>query len=272
MIVSATHRRPDRGVRDRIRAKLRRRREEDRTQARTSLRSRRPSVPSRAKHPARPAYHRRQSGDQSREWRRNISCDASGGARGPSEPSISRPTFTGLGRSGASSLYALAERAAAGVDVQVLIDWVGGQKMDDSLLEKMIEAGVKVERFHPLRWYNLGRMNNRTHRKLLIVDGHIGFTGGVGIADIWQGNAQSSEHWRDSHYRLEGPAVAQHAGCVHRQLDQNDWVCAPGRRVFSRTRACGGCARSSVYKLTKRRWRQHASHVSDVNYGRGAHD
>ena len=113
------------------------------------------------------------------------------------------------GEIGRKFAVALAERAAAGVDVQVLIDWVGGQRMDDSVLETMIEAGVKVERFHPLRWYNLGRMNNRTHRKLLIVDGHVGFTGGVGVADIWLGNAESSEHWRDSHYRLEGPAVAQ---------------------------------------------------------------
>src|SRR5690606_27544221 len=73
----------------------------------------------------------------------------------------------------------------------------------------MKDAGVQVDKFHPLHWYNLGRMNNRTHRKLLVVDGRIGFTGGVGIADLWQGHAQDSLHWRDSHYRIEGPAVAQ---------------------------------------------------------------
>jgi cardiolipin synthase len=66
-----------------------------------------------------------------------------------------------------------------------------------------------VRFYHPLRWYNLARMNNRTHRKLLVVDGRIGFTGGVGIADPWSGDALDAEHWRDSHYRLEGPAVAQ---------------------------------------------------------------
>ncbi|HEX9640644.1 MAG TPA: phospholipase D-like domain-containing protein, partial [Candidatus Krumholzibacteria bacterium] len=66
-----------------------------------------------------------------------------------------------------------------------------------------------VKKYHPLRWHNLARMNNRTHRKLLVVDGAIGFTGGVGIADQWLGHAQDEEHWRDSHYRLEGPAVAQ---------------------------------------------------------------
>ena len=73
----------------------------------------------------------------------------------------------------------------------------------------MKSAGVQVEHYHPLRWYHLARMNNRTHRKLLVVDGAIGFTGGVGIADNWDGNAESPKHWRDSHYRIEGPAVAQ---------------------------------------------------------------
>jgi cardiolipin synthase len=93
--------------------------------------------------------------------------------------------------------------------VHVLIDWVGSQKMEDALLDTMTSAGVHVERYHPLHWYHLGRINNRTHRKLLIVDGRIGFTGGVGIADNWDGDADSPGHWRDSHYRLQGPAVAQ---------------------------------------------------------------
>ena len=104
---------------------------------------------------------------------------------------------------------ALAERARQGVKVHVLLDWVGSQKMEESLITELKTAGVKVERYHPLRWYNLGRINNRTHRKLLVVDGRLGFTGGVGIADQWSGNAEGPEHWRDSHYQLEGPAVAQ---------------------------------------------------------------
>jgi len=93
--------------------------------------------------------------------------------------------------------------------VHVLLDWVGAGKMDDELLELMQGAGVEVLKYHPLRWYNLGRLNNRTHRKLLIVDGRVGFTGGVGIADEWLGNAEDPDHWRDSHYRVVGPAVAQ---------------------------------------------------------------
>jgi cardiolipin synthase len=104
---------------------------------------------------------------------------------------------------------ALEERARAGVPVHVLIDWAGSQDLDGKLVDEMRAAGVEVRFYHPLRWYNLARMNNRTHRKLLVVDGRIGFTGGVGVADPWDGDAQDSKHWRDSHYRLEGPAVAQ---------------------------------------------------------------
>jgi cardiolipin synthase len=103
---------------------------------------------------------------------------------------------------------ALSERARAGVKVHVMLDWMGAKQIDESLVQLMTDAGAQVIRYHPLRWYNVGRINNRTHRKLLIVDGRIGFTGGVGIADNWLGHAQDPEHWRDSHYRLEGPAVA----------------------------------------------------------------
>ena len=106
----------------------------------------------------------------------------------------------------------LAAKARDGIAVHVLIDWLGSQKIDESLIALMQEAGILVERYRPLRWYNLGRLNNRTHRKLLVVDGVVGFTGGVGIADQWMGDAEDAEHWRDSHYRVEGPAVAQIQG------------------------------------------------------------
>lgn len=110
---------------------------------------------------------------------------------------------------GKSFADALGERARAGVKVHLLLDWLGSSKLDANQLAQMEQAGVEVRRFHAPRWYQLARFNNRTHRKLLIVDGRVGFTGGVGIADEWSGNAQDPAHWRDTHFRAEGPVVAQ---------------------------------------------------------------
>ena len=104
---------------------------------------------------------------------------------------------------------ALVERAHNGVKVHVLLDWVGSAVMDESLVDAMTAAGVQVRKFHPPHWSHLARLNNRTHRKLLVVDGSVAFTGGVGIAPQWTGNAQDPEHWRDSHFQVEGPVVAQ---------------------------------------------------------------
>lgn len=104
---------------------------------------------------------------------------------------------------------ALIERAKAGVKVHVLVDWFGSIKMDDHYLESMREEGIVIEKYRPPQLYTLAKLNIRTHRRILIVDGKIGFTGGVGIADQWLGDADSPDHWRDSQYQLEGPAVAQ---------------------------------------------------------------
>jgi cardiolipin synthase len=104
---------------------------------------------------------------------------------------------------------ALAERARAGVKVHLLLDWLGSSKLDAAQVALMEGAGVMVRKFHEPAWYHLARMNNRTHRKVLVVDGTVGFTGGVGIADAWAGRAQDPDHWRDTHYRAEGPVVAQ---------------------------------------------------------------
>ncbi|WP_454806987.1 cardiolipin synthase [Paraburkholderia fungorum] len=104
---------------------------------------------------------------------------------------------------------ALSDKARAGVAVHVLLDWVGSSKMDRRYLRMLRAAGAEVVRYHKPHWTGLGRMNDRTHRKLLVIDGHIGFTGGVGIADEWSGHAQDEKHWRDMHFRVEGPAVGQ---------------------------------------------------------------
>ncbi len=113
------------------------------------------------------------------------------------------------GRIGKEFADALADRARSGVRVHLLVDWVGSNRMDSRYLDTMRAAGVEIEKYHPPRWYTLHKLNNRTHRKLLVVDGRVGFTGGVGIADEWDGNAEDPAHWRDTHFRLEGPAVAQ---------------------------------------------------------------
>lgn len=113
------------------------------------------------------------------------------------------------GEIGEKFTQALSDRARAGVPVSVIIDWVGSTKMEQSQLDSMQAAGVQLHRYRPLHWYNIGRMNNRTHRKLLVIDGRIGFTGGVGIADQWTGDGGDPEHWRDTHFRIEGPVVAQ---------------------------------------------------------------
>ncbi|MFM1768295.1 MAG: hypothetical protein RJA22_824 [Verrucomicrobiota bacterium] len=104
---------------------------------------------------------------------------------------------------------ALMERARAGVKVHLILDWIGSRYIDNALLARMREAGVEVERYNPFVWYALTRINHRDHRKLLIVDGRVGFIGGAGFADLWRGDAEGPGRWRDAMYRLEGPAVAQ---------------------------------------------------------------
>ena len=102
---------------------------------------------------------------------------------------------------------ALCERARAGVRVNVIIDAVGGLKIESDLIEQMTDAGVRVTKFRPPKPYAARRITNRTHRKILVADGAVGLTGGVGIAEEWTGDAQDPDHWRDTHVRVRGPVV-----------------------------------------------------------------
>jgi cardiolipin synthase len=104
-----------------------------------------------------------------------------------------------------------------------MYDALGSGKMDKQYVADMKAAGVEVQAYNPVRWYSLATLNNRTHRKLLVVDGRIGFTGGVGIADEWNGHAQDRRHWRDTHFRIEGPAAGQMQAAF-----MENWIKATG--------------------------------------------
>jgi len=111
------------------------------------------------------------------------------------------------GEIGRTFAEALAERAKGGCRVKILLDAIGSSNVGTEILEVLEGGGCQVAWYNPIRWYTIGRFNNRTHRKSLIVDGHVAFTGGAGIADHWRGNARGPHEWRDTQIRLEGPAV-----------------------------------------------------------------
>ena len=111
------------------------------------------------------------------------------------------------GEIGAAFAEALAERARAGCPVKILLDAIGSANIGSEILDLLERSGCQVAWYNPIRWYTLGRFNNRTHRKSLIVDGDVAFTGGAGIADHWRGDGRGPDEWRDMQIRLEGPAV-----------------------------------------------------------------
>jgi len=115
------------------------------------------------------------------------------------------------------------ERAQAGVEVNLVLDGYGSAKLDGAHLDRLREGGVNVSIFRPPRSYTLKKLNNRMHRRILIVDGAVAFSGGVGIADVWTGDAQDPEHWRETHLRVEGPAVTDLFGAF-----LENWVEATG--------------------------------------------
>ena len=126
------------------------------------------------------------------------------------------------GEASTKLIDALIERAEAGVRVHAMIDAVGGGASDRQRLAKLVAAGGQVQFYHPLRWWQLGsatKLNYRTHRKLLIIDGKVGFIGGTGIADMWLHEGETAGKWRDNHYRVEGPVVGRLQGAF-----MENWV------------------------------------------------
>ncbi|MBW3661312.1 MAG: cardiolipin synthase B [Gemmatimonadetes bacterium] len=134
---------------------------------------------------------------------------------------------------------ALSEAGRRGVEVRVLLDAYGGRRMDPALVDQMREAGCRVAWFHPLHWYTLRRYNNRTHRRALVVDGRVGFTGGVGIGSEWTGDAQGPGHWRDDHFRVEGPVVRSIQGAFAENWREATGEALAGDRLFPEIEAAG---------------------------------
>ncbi|PAU76520.1 phospholipase D-like domain-containing protein [Halomonas salipaludis] len=103
--------------------------------------------------------------------------------------------------------HALSRRAEEGLRVRVVLDSIGAKKMSRELVDHMSQAGVEIRWFRPLKLWRPWRFDKRTHRKILVCDDRIGFTGGVGIAEEWEGDARHPGEWRETHVRVEGPAV-----------------------------------------------------------------
>jgi cardiolipin synthase A/B len=122
---------------------------------------------------------------------------------------------------------ALARAARRGVKVRLLVDAVGSSTIEKDEVDRLRAAGCDVERFNVTRWYSLEEVNYRTHRKILVVDGEVGFTGGVGVADHWVGNADDPSHWRDTQVRLRGPAARQLEGAFYENFVESSDVTAP---------------------------------------------
>lgn len=113
----------------------------------------------------------------------------------------------------------LGRKARQGVVVRLLLDAVGAYKARDSRIAQLKESGVSVAYYHPLNRANIRRFNNRTHRKLLIVDGEIGFTFGHGVKDTWRGRTEDKSRWRDTGLRLQGPVVHS-----MQMIFSQDWI------------------------------------------------
>jgi cardiolipin synthase len=111
------------------------------------------------------------------------------------------------GEIGREFARALADRAQHGVLVKILLDAVGSATIGAEILTILEKGGCQLAWFHPIHWYTIARFNQRTHRKTLLVDGRVGFTGGAGIGDQWSGDGQDPDHWHDVQVRVEGPGV-----------------------------------------------------------------
>lgn len=140
------------------------------------------------------------------------------------QTNITFETFVFRDGPGARFVEELSAAARRGVKVHMLLDWLGSRTMDSAMLDAARAEGCEVQLYHPPSWFHLGRLNNRTHRKLLVVDGKVGFTGGVGMGTEWDTGISGLPPWRETHFRAEGPVVAQ-----MQAVFVDNWIKATGR-------------------------------------------
>ena len=155
------------------------------------------------------------------------------------QTNITFETFVFRDGVGATFVEELSAAARRGVQVHMLLDWLGSRTMNQNLLQAARSAGCELHVYHPPSWFHLGRLNNRTHRKLLVVDGKIGFTGGVGMGVEWKDGLKGLPPWRETHFKAEGPVVAQ-----MQAVFIDNWIKATGRvlhgaEYFPRLAPCG---------------------------------
>lgn len=147
------------------------------------------------------------------------------------------------GRAASDIARALAAKAREGVRVRVLLDAWGSQKLDRGVIDMLQESGAEVVWVRPLRWHQLGKANNRMHRRVLVIDGKLAYAGGVGIAEQWEGDCEKPDHWRVTHVCIEGPAVRDLSADSSRTGPR-----LPGRYPTS------SCPRSSPSRAECRCW------------------
>lgn len=136
---------------------------------------------------------------------------------------------------------AFAARAREGLEVRVMIDAIGTQKMGKRLRKLMQDAGCKVARYHPIRLIDIGQLNKRTHRKLAIFDGKTGYVFGHGVSRLWLGHGQDKEHWRDTGVRLRGPIVNGLQSVFFQHWIEETGEVLVGQKYFPDVEPAGSC-------------------------------
>ena len=148
----------------------------------------------------------------------------------------------------ARQLAALLEKKARqGVEVRLMVDASGGRELKGEVLDNLERAGVKVAHYHPIRISNAGRLNNRDHRKLMVIDGRIGYIGGFCIADEWTGNAENKKSYRDTGLRVVGPIVARLQGAFSENWIEETGEIPAGDRYFPKTAPAGPISAHLAY-------------------------